>query len=63
MPPYADPTRCPDCCASLPSEPVACPRCDLPLADPLAASLYRTLEVRNRAEAVARAERLGLVGG
>ena len=25
-------------------------------------SLYRTLEVRNRAEAVARAERLGLVG-
>ena len=27
-----------------------------------ASSLYRTLDVRNRAEAVARAERLGLVG-
>ena len=44
MPPYADPTRCPDCCASLPSDPVACPRCDLPLTDPLATTLYRTLQ-------------------
>ena len=44
MPPYADPTRCPDCRASLPPEPVACPRCDLPLTDPLAATLYSTLQ-------------------
>ena len=43
MPPYADPTRCPGCRASLPPDPAACPACDLPLRDPLAASLFRTL--------------------
>jgi hypothetical protein len=42
--PYADPTRCPDCRAALPTEPTACPGCDLPLQDPLAASLFRTLQ-------------------
>lgn len=44
MPPYADPTRCPDCRAILPAEPAACPSCDLPLRHPLAASLFGTLQ-------------------
>ena len=44
MPPYADPTRCPDCRAALSPEPAECPHCDLPLRDPLAVSLFRTLQ-------------------
>ncbi|WP_205473329.1 SCO7613 C-terminal domain-containing membrane protein [Nocardioides sp. SYSU D00038] len=44
MPRYADPSRCPDCRATLPARPAACPACDLPLRGPLVTELFRTLQ-------------------
>lgn len=40
---YARPDLCPDCGAVLPQAPVSCPRCGLPLRDPLADELLATL--------------------
>ncbi|MCW2791836.1 MAG: hypothetical protein JWO76_934, partial [Nocardioides sp.] len=44
MPRYADPALCPDCRAILPSGPVRCPRCALPLQGPDATTLFQTLQ-------------------
>lgn len=43
MPPYADPTRCPDCGAPLAAAPESCARCGLPLRGETAALLFATL--------------------
>lgn len=45
---YADPSRCPDCQAPIPSAPGSCPSCGLPLAGPVAASLFVTLQQADR---------------
>ena len=41
---YADPMVCPDCRQPLPPNPAACPACGLPLDQPAAVELFRTLE-------------------
>lgn len=41
---YADPTKCPDCGATLPPSPSVCPSCELPLTGPLARTLFQTLQ-------------------
>ncbi|MEN8708072.1 MAG: zinc ribbon domain-containing protein [Nocardioides marinisabuli] len=62
---YARPDLCPDCGAVLPQDPVSCPRCGLPLRDPLADELLATLRradellVRLRASAVPGAPAAG----
>lgn len=50
-----DPTRCPDCAGILPTQPVSCPTCSLPLQGPLVERLWRlslqaaeTLDQRQR---------------
>jgi hypothetical protein len=40
---FADPTRCPDCAASLPERPDRCQVCRLPLQGPVAVRLLETL--------------------
>jgi hypothetical protein len=40
---FADPTRCPDCAASLGVAPRQCPRCGLPLTGPVVTELFTTL--------------------
>ncbi|ANH39785.1 hypothetical protein I601_3379 [Nocardioides dokdonensis FR1436] len=40
---FARPDLCPDCGAVLPTDPVSCPRCGLPLRHPLAVELLATL--------------------
>ncbi len=42
-PRYADTTVCPDCRSALPTAPLRCPTCDLPLQGPLATQLLSTL--------------------
>ena len=62
---YARPDLCPDCGAVLPQDPVSCPRCGLPLRDPLADELLATLRradellLRLRASAVPAAPAAG----
>ena len=51
---YADPTRCPDCRASLPEAPQICRRCALPLTGPDAVELFTTLQHADRLLAVLR---------
>ncbi len=41
---YADPSRCPDCRATLPEAPQVCPRCALPLTGTGAVELFTTLQ-------------------
>ena len=41
---FADPLVCPDCRTRLPVSPQSCPSCDLPLQDPLAHELFKTLQ-------------------
>ena len=41
---YADPSRCPDCRATLPEAPQSCPRCALPLTGTGAVELFTTLQ-------------------
>ena len=41
---YADPALCPDCGATLPVAPDACPSCALPLRGPVAGELLSTLQ-------------------
>lgn len=45
---FADPTRCPDCGASIAERPTSCPACGLTLEGPVAASLFATLQSADR---------------
>ncbi len=45
---FADPSRCPDCGASIAERPTSCPDCGLPLEGPVAASLFATLQSADR---------------
>lgn len=45
---YANPTRCPDCRATLPESPSSCPECRLPLTGQRAADLFATLQSADR---------------
>jgi hypothetical protein len=55
---FADPTRCPDCGASIAERPTSCPACGLPLEGPVAASLFTTLQSADRLLVELRAGRL-----
>ncbi|MCB0909097.1 MAG: zinc ribbon domain-containing protein [Nocardioidaceae bacterium] len=55
---FADPSRCPDCGASIAERPTSCPACGLPLGGPVAASLFATLQSADRLLAELRSQQV-----
>ena len=54
---FHDPTRCPDCGATLPEPPTHCAACDLPLTGQTAVQLAATLRYADQLLHLHRSER------